>query len=132
MEKLREESASEQKVLLVDDERTVRQTLALIFKSRGYQTRAAESAEEALELIAGWTPDVAILDVGLPQMNGVELATLIRSQCPSCHILLFSGRPDSEELIDEAQAGGKTFEITAKPVHPDFLLNWVGKRLQPE
>jgi DNA-binding NtrC family response regulator len=122
-------SASGQRVLIVDDEKTVRQTLSLIFKTHAYQTRDADSAEEALRLIGNWIPHVAIVDVGLPQMNGVELATLIRRQCPSCHILLFSGRPESGDLVNEAGTRGEVFEIAAKPVHPDFLLEWVGKCL---
>jgi CheY-like chemotaxis protein len=117
------------RVLVVDDEKTVRQTLSLILKIHGYQTRTADSAEEALAVIADWTPHVAILDVCLPQMNGVELAGLIRRECPACQILLFSGRPESEGLLDEATRAGESFEILAKPVHPTFLLDWVGKRL---
>ena len=54
------------KVLVVDDEETTAKTLALIFGNRGYQTRAAYSAEEAIDVIAEWQPDVALLDVNLP------------------------------------------------------------------
>jgi len=118
------------RVLVVDDEKTVRETLSLIFTARGYQTRTADSAEEALVLIDCWTPDVAILDVGLPQMNGVELASHIRRDCPACHILLFSGLPETGELVDEAARAGEIFEILAKPVHPDFLLQWVGQHIR--
>ncbi|HEX3570245.1 MAG TPA: response regulator [Acidobacteriaceae bacterium] len=123
------QSPGGQRILFVDDEKTVCRTLALIFESRGYQSRTAESAEDALVLMAEWIPDVAILDVGLPQMNGVALAIEIRRQYPACHILLFSGRPESAELLDDFGKGGDTFEIAAKPVHPDYLLNWVGQRL---
>jgi len=121
-------AVSGQRVLIVDDEPMVCQTLSLIFKTHAYQTREVDSAEEALNVIASWIPQVAILDVGLPQMNGVELAALIRRQCPSCHILLFSDRPESGG-VEEASTGGEIFEIVAKPVHPDFLLNWVSMRL---
>jgi DNA-binding response OmpR family regulator len=127
MEPMLSQSADGRRILIVDEERSVRQTLSLIFKTHGYQTRDADSAEEALTLLGTWTPHVAILDVGLPEMNGVELASLIRRQCPSCQILLFSGRPESGELVEEAGAQGETFEIAAKPIHPDFLLDWVGK-----
>jgi CheY-like chemotaxis protein len=118
------------RVLLVDDDKIVCQTLAVIFANRGYETRTAESGEAALELIAGWAPDVAILDVGLPRIDGVQLASLIRQQFPRCHILLFSGRPESAGLVDEASSRGESFEIAAKPVHPDFLLQWVKDRTE--
>lgn len=55
------------KVLVVDDERTIGDTLAVIFSLRGYDTRQAYSAEVALEIVAQWPPDLAILDVVLPK-----------------------------------------------------------------
>lgn len=60
-----------ERILAVDDEKTVCRTLALIFDGRGHQTRTAQSAEDAFVLIAGWKPGAAILDVNLPGMNGV-------------------------------------------------------------
>ena len=65
------------RVLIVDDERTIADTLVLIFSANGYETRASYSAEQALEIIADWLPDLAILDVVLPKMNGVDLAILL-------------------------------------------------------
>jgi DNA-binding response OmpR family regulator len=55
------------KILIVDDERVITSTLAIIFANAGYDARAASSAEEALELIANWCPDLAFLDVILPK-----------------------------------------------------------------
>lgn len=77
-----------------------------------------------MTLIADWIPDVAILDAGLPQMNGVELATLMRRRCPGCDILLFPGPPESGELVDEAGKTGETFEIAAKRSILNFF--WTG------
>lgn len=54
-------STRNSKILFVDDEETVANTLALIFCQRGYDTRAAHSAEQALQVIAEWPPDLAIL-----------------------------------------------------------------------
>ena len=66
------------RVLNVDDERTITDTLALIFTGNGYDARKAYSAEQAVDFIAEWRPDLAILDVVLPVMNGIDLATLLR------------------------------------------------------
>jgi DNA-binding response OmpR family regulator len=76
------------KILIVDDERTIADTLAVIFSQSGYETRAAYSSEQALEIIAEWLPDLAIIDVVLPLMNGIDLAILLRAQCPTCRLLL--------------------------------------------
>jgi DNA-binding response OmpR family regulator len=110
------------KVLIVDDERTIANTLDLIFSASGYETRAAYSAEQALEIITGWLPDLAIIDVVLPLMSGIDLAILLTAQCPACRILLFSGQSLTADLLVEATTKGYTFDILAKPVHPTVLL----------
>jgi CheY-like chemotaxis protein len=124
--------ASGHKVLVVDDERTIADTLAVIFSQRGYETRAAYSAEQALEIVAEWPPDLAILDVILPQMNGIDLSILLSERLPKCQTLLFSGQALTEELLAEAGKKGYTFAILAKPLHPSLLLEAVVKVLTAE
>ena len=110
------------KILIVDDEHVVLDTRVILFKSAGYDARAASSAEEALELIADWIPDLAILDVILPKMNGIDLAVLLRAKYPNCRIVLSSGHPTTGEFLAAATASGHAFEVVAKPVHPQELL----------
>jgi CheY-like chemotaxis protein len=110
------------KILIVDDSRVIADTLVIIFKDAGYDARAASSAEEALELIVDWHPDLAILDVVLPKMNGITLAILLRAKCPNCRIALSSGNPVTTDLLAAATASGHAFEVLAKPVHPETLL----------
>jgi len=111
------------KVLIVDDEKNIGESLATIFTSRGYESKTAFSAEQAVEIIAGWEPDLAILDVGLPKMNGIDLAIVLKNGHPSCRVLLFSGQPNTTDLLAQAEADGHAFEIMAKPVHPTVLLD---------
>jgi len=115
------------KVLLVEDEAIVAASLGLILSSRGYDVRAVDSAERAIELLATWEPQLAIIDVMLPQMNGIELAALLQGHHPSCRVLLISGHPGAAELLNEARARGNSFEILAKPLHPAFLLDIVSR-----
>ena len=112
------------RVLIVDDEVSIATTLKAIFARVGYEVRAVYSAEEALRVIReeGWAPNVAVLDVCLPGMHGIDLAILLRAECPGCRITLFSGQPATESLLNDAQLDGHFFEILAKPVHPDELL----------
>jgi len=110
------------RVLIVDDERTIADTLSLIFSASSYETRATYSAEQALKTIAEWSPDLAIIDVVLPLMNGIDLATLLTAQCPDCRLLLFSGQSLTADLLAEAATRGYAFEILAKPVHPTVML----------
>jgi CheY-like chemotaxis protein len=117
------------KVLVVDDEKTTSETLTVIFGDHGYQAKAAYSAEQAADVIAEWQPDVALLDVNLPGMNGVDLAVAIRTSLPNCRVLLFSGYPNTNDLLHAAAQAGHVFEIIAKPVHPTLLLNAIDNSL---
>ncbi|MDT7812027.1 MAG: hypothetical protein QOJ42_1943 [Acidobacteriaceae bacterium] len=110
------------RVLIVDDEKNIRESLAAIFTSRGYESKVVFSAEQAVEMIAEWQPDLAILDVGLPKTNGIDLAIALKTSHPTCRVLLFSGQPSTTDLLADAAADGHLFDIMAKPVHPKVLL----------
>jgi CheY-like chemotaxis protein len=130
MEQTGKRSLKGRRVLFVDDEIIVCFTLAYIFKTHGYQTRTALSAEQALLFLPDWKPDAAILDLNLPRMNGIELAQRVRQLCPECHILLFTARLEAAPVLDNDAAGTGIFEIAEKPVHPDSLLKWAEKYLR--
>ena len=113
----------EKRVLIVDDEHVIASTLTIIFSNAGYSARAAHSAEEALPLIAEWNPQVVILDVRLPGMNGVDLAMRLKVECPHCNVLLFSGDNSVADLLESARKQGHHFDLLAKPVPPSHFLN---------
>ena len=117
--------AGRRRILVVDDETSIADTLALILSTRGYELRVAYSAEAAIEILSEWSPDLAIMDVMLPQMNGIDLAIVIKANYPGCRIILFSGQPDTSKLLDEALKKGHRFDILAKPIHPGFILDTV-------
>ncbi|HYK35009.1 response regulator [Alloacidobacterium sp.] len=110
------------KVLIVDDEQQISDSLGQIFSSRGYEVWVTYSAEQAIDVIAQWQPDLAILDVMLPQMNGIDLAIVMKSNYPSCQFLLFSGHPGTAQVAEEAAKKGHVFDILTKPVPPALLL----------
>ena len=117
------------KIMVVDDEETIADTLALIFSSNGYDARSVYSAEQALETLDNWRPDLAVIDVVLPGMNGIEFAIFLKASYPDIHFLLFSGQPGAGGLLDEAKKKGHLFEILAKPLHPSFMLATVANML---
>lgn len=112
-------------ILIVDDDPAITESLSLIFEKHGYEVRSALSAEEAIEIIARWEPDLAILDVMLPHMNGIDLAMVLKANRPFCHLVLFSGHVGTQALMEEAAKRGNMFEILSKPVHPLFMLDFV-------
>jgi len=110
------------RILIVDDERAIADTLTLIFRTQHYEARTGYSAEEAIEILAEWRPDLTVLDVILPGMNGIDLAVVIKANYPACHVLLFSGHANTGILLEEAGRKGYQFEVLAKPVHPSVML----------
>lgn len=119
----------ETRLLIVDDEHAVAETLVKIFQLSGYDVRAAYSAEDGIETIALWEPHLALVDVMLPGMNGIEFAVVLKDNHPNCQVLLFSGSEDATALLREQAAKGHRFDILAKPTHPVELLEAVNQLL---
>jgi DNA-binding NtrC family response regulator len=81
-------------VLLVDDNRLVRSSLAMMLEDIGYGVIEAETAEEALAVLAKTARiDAALVDVRLPDMDGVELAGKLRELRPDLRLVMVSGQP---------------------------------------
>ncbi|MGB7547075.1 MAG: response regulator [Terracidiphilus sp.] len=111
------------KVLVVDDEQVIADTLAMILNQSGFQARAVYSGEKALESAATFAPDMLITDVIMADLNGIDAAIQIRALLPHIKILLFSGQAATADLLENARSQGYEFEILAKPVHPQDLLS---------
>ena len=117
------------KVLIVDDERVIAETLTAIFTQAGFETRCSHSAEEALELVNEFRPDFAIVDIVLPRMDGVELAILLESRC-KCRTVVFTGQTITPEIVEDVKRRGYPERIMAKPVPPKDLLEIAGNPLR--
>jgi CheY-like chemotaxis protein len=110
------------KVLVVDDERVIADTLSIILNQHGYDASPVYTGTAAVERARSVKPDLIISDVIMPDMNGIEAAINIRRFLPDCKILLFSGQAATANLLESARAQGHEFEILAKPIHPQDLL----------
>jgi CheY-like chemotaxis protein len=116
------EEKTKPKVLVVDDDRVIADTLAVILGQSGYEAAAVYSGTAAVEHARAVQPDLIISDVIMPDMNGIEAAISIRQFLPKTKILLFSGQAATADLLENARKQGHEFEILAKPVHPADLL----------
>ncbi|MGM0643108.1 MAG: response regulator [Thermodesulfobacteriota bacterium] len=108
------------KILVVDDERSVIKLMENVFRKQGYETRSAESAEEALSLLENEKIHVMFLDLNLPGMNGVELCREIRKQMPMALIYAITGYASLFELSDCREAGFDDY--FKKPVQINTLI----------
>jgi len=117
------EPSAKPRVLVADDERVIADTLAMILNQSGFEARAVYSGERAVEMATEFAPDMLISDVIMADLNGIDAAIRIRERLPRIKILLFSGQAATADLLEKARAQGYEFEILAKPVHPQDLLN---------
>jgi CheY-like chemotaxis protein len=121
------------KILVVDDERAIASTLAMIFESQSYETATAYSGEEAVQVAGKFHPDCIVSDVAMGKMNGIDAAMAILSELPECKVLFISGNATYQDLFGSAEAKGFHFEIMQKPVPPSDLLTKVSQvLLSPE
>ncbi|PRH78471.1 DNA-binding response regulator [Streptomyces solincola] len=107
------------RVLVVDDEPQIVRALVINLKARGYEVDSAPDGAGALELAAGRHPDVIVLDLGLPDMDGVDVITALRgwTRVP---VLVLSARQTSDEKVQALDAGADDY--VTKPFGMDELL----------
>lgn len=110
------------RVLILDDEQIIANTLALILNRNGFEAQAVYNAQDAINTAAQLSPDVLISDVIMEGMTGIDAAIRISQLVPNCRIILFSGQAATADLLERAEADGHHFEILAKPIHPRLLL----------
>jgi DNA-binding response OmpR family regulator len=110
------------RVVFVDDEPVIAQTLAIILNQAGFQASAFDHPDKAIAARAELAPDLLISDVMMPGMTGVDLAIHFREAQPDCKVLLFSGQAATADLLEKAREQGYDFELLSKPVHPADLL----------
>jgi CheY-like chemotaxis protein len=113
---------NEFKVVVVDDQPTIANTLCQILRGAGYATFAAYEAEGAMMLCRHHSPALLLSDVIMPGISGIELAQQVSRELPACHIILFSGHVETAPLLAAAREQGYHFECLAKPVQPEDLL----------
>lgn len=115
------------KVFLLDDHEIVRRGLRDLLESAGDMEVVAEagSAEEALRRLPAANPDVAVLDVRLPDGNGVEVCREIRSRMPTVQCLMLTSYADDEALFDAIMAGASGYVL--KQVRADDLIEAIRK-----
>src|ERR1700678_3425363 len=114
-------------IYVVDDEPVIASTLTAILNGSGFQATGFTSAEDAIRAAESESPSLLISDVVMPGMNGVELAIRLKSICPDCKILLFSGQAATNDLLESASKRGHEFELLSKPIHPKDLLAAIRK-----
>ena len=106
-------------VLVVDDDRTVRETLADFFDTLGYSARTAATASEGRQAAAAHAPDVVLVDLRLPDASGLMLLEALRADDPELGIIMLTGHADVPTAVRAMQQGALDF--LEKPVDLEAL-----------
>jgi DNA-binding response OmpR family regulator len=112
-------------VLVVDDAAAVSTTLVWVLRESGYNCTAVGSRSEALRLCAGLAPDLALIEINLPDGSGMEAARDLRHCVPGCKMLLMSSDPDTLDTVTETRLAGVNCEVLPKPIPVEELLQRV-------
>jgi len=112
-----------EKVLVVDDEKDIQDVLSFILENAGYQTRAVGNGNDALTQAEQWLPDIVILDIGLPGLNGLQVCPrLVDLEIP---VLVLSSHDRDDQIIEGLEVGAEDY--VSKPFNYKELLLRVEK-----
>ena len=115
------------RILIVDDELVVRDSLARWFTAEGYEAKALASAREALE-VATQEWDLALLDIKMPGMDGMELEAKLKEADPELVLIMMTGYATVDTAVKALKNGA--YDYLTKPVDPDELSHLVAKALE--
>jgi DNA-binding response OmpR family regulator len=109
------------RILIADDDDSIRRLLTRFLSTQGHEVIAAENGRQAVELARASNPDVIVLDVSMPEMNGVEACVILRSDpgLSVTPILMLSGQSDRESRLRGIAAGASDY--LTKPVDIEDL-----------
>jgi len=110
------------RILVIDDEQRVADSVAFMLQHEGYEARAVYSGNEAIRVAQEFKPLLVLADVVMPEMNGVDATREISRIVPGCKVMLFSGHADGGKLSQKARSQGYNFEFIEKPTHPAEML----------
>ena len=121
-------AARTEKILIVDDEPVVRDSLGKWFTEEGFTVRAVGSAQEALNAFQPHTWDVALLDIKMPGMDGIELQNRLREADPDLIVIIMTGYASVETAIHALKQGA--YDYICKPFEPDELVHTINNALE--
>jgi DNA-binding response OmpR family regulator len=105
-------------IFLVEDDHAIRAGITRALSERGHAVRASATALDALKEIVEWAPDVVVLDLGLPDLDGREMLRMLRA-VSSVPVVVASARDDEREIVSLLDAGADDYVV--KPFSADHL-----------
>ncbi len=119
-----------QRILVVDDEVLVADTLSLIFRKHGFDARVAYCGEQALDYAHDFQPQLLLCDISMPGMGGLKLIAAMARDLPACRVLVLTGLYSNLEKVRvQARRLARPAQVLLKPCNPRELLREAGAML---
>ena len=109
------------KVLIIDDERPIRETLEMFLREKGYEVATSEDGKEGLEAVQRVRPEIVILDIRLPGMDGLEVLRRIKEKGEETQVIMITAYHDTETTRQAMKLGA--YEYIRKPLDADEFEN---------
>ncbi len=116
------------RLVVVDDEKGIREALAQVFEYEGHDVRVAGDGPDALLTAESFHPDVIFLDVKMPGMDGLDVLARLRTECPGALVVMISGHGTIETAIEATRNGA--YDFLEKPLDTDRLLVTLRRALE--
>jgi UDP-3-O-acyl N-acetylglucosamine deacetylase len=117
----------EKNVLIVDDEERVVESIAGVLEDEGFRVAKARSGEEAIRIFQEDVPDVTLLDIWMPGMDGIEVLKKLKWISPDCQVIMISGHATISTAMTAVKLGA--FDFIEKPLSLDLLLMTIRRAL---
>ena len=114
-------------IYIVDDEHVIREGITMAFES-DYQVNAFPTAETAIEAIKSSPPDLILLDIGLPGINGIQALCEIKKLCPEILVIMITAYENIKTVISAMKLGA--YDYVVKPIHMDELAIIISNALE--
>ena len=115
------------RILIADDEDDLRTLLGDLLSGADYDVIYASDGEEAISQIRSQKPDLALLDIQMPRLNGIEVLKYINQNCPSLHVIMLTGFADLKYAMEAREFGARDF--ISKPYKVDDMLETISRLL---
>jgi DNA-binding NtrC family response regulator len=118
------------RVLIIDDERPVLMTLEALLKRHGYQVDTAPTAAQGLKVLKSKSPTLVLLDLRLPDADGLEMLDRIKAELPEVNVIILTAHDSLHNAIESIKRGA--YHFISKPYAPEELLSLVEKALEKQ
>src|SRR5690242_11656539 len=121
-------TGSPNKVVVIDDERPILMTLEALLKRHGYEALLANTAAAGVSMVRKNAPDLVLLDLGLPDADGLDVLRELRQDWPDTQVIILTAQDSLSNAIDSIKLGA--FHFISKPYAPEELLGLMGQALE--